>query len=126
MHPFRTAIEARDLGAVSGLLSDEVVLWSPITFKPYRGRDAAVTILTAVSQVFEDFSYVREIGNPDEPDHALVFRARVGDRQLVGCDFIHTDDSGAIDELMVMVRPLSGARALAEAMHAQLAASSSA
>jgi hypothetical protein len=124
VHPFRTAIEAKDLEAVSGLLSDDVVLWSPITFKPYRGREAAMTILTAVARVFEDFSYVREIGDPGERDHALVFRARVGDKQLEGCDFIHTDDGGAIDQLTVMVRPLSGALALAEAMQAQLASSS--
>jgi hypothetical protein len=51
-----------------------------------------------------------------------VFQARVGDKQIEGCDFIHLDDDGLIDELVVMVRPLSGALALAEAMQAQLAA----
>jgi hypothetical protein len=70
--------------------------------------------------VFEDFSYLREIGAPDEPDHALVFRARVGDRQIEGCDFLHTDESGCIDQLVVMVRPMSGVLALADAMKAQL------
>jgi hypothetical protein len=71
--------------------------------------------------VFEDFSYTREIGAPDAPDHALVFQARVGDRQIEGCDFLHMDEHGSIDEFVVMVRPLSGALALAEAMKAQLA-----
>ena len=90
-------------------------------FKPYHGRAAVTAILAAVSQVFEDFSYVREIGAPDARDHALVFRARVGDKQIEGCDFLHLDDGGSIDELVVMVRPLSGALALADAMKAQLA-----
>jgi limonene-1,2-epoxide hydrolase len=120
VHPFRTAVEARDLDAVVALLADEVVLWSPLVFKPYRGRAAAATILTAVSEVFEDFSYTREIGAADARDHALVFRARVGDKQIEGCDFLHLDENGSVDELMVMVRPLSAALALAEAMSAKL------
>jgi hypothetical protein len=121
MHPFRTAVEARDLGAAVSLLSEDVVLHSPVTFKPYRGRDAVGAILGAVSKVFEDFSYAREIGAADARDHALVFNARVGDKQVEGCDFLHLNDNGEVDELVVMVRPLSGLLALAEAMQAQLA-----
>jgi hypothetical protein len=122
VHPFRSAIEARDLDAVSALLAEDVVFRSPIVFKPYEGRAAVTAILAAVAQVFEDFSYLREIGADDARDHALVFQARVGDKQIEGCDFLHLDDDGAIDELVVMVRPLSGAHALADAMSAQLAA----
>jgi hypothetical protein len=121
MHPFRSALERRDLDAAVALLADDVVFRSPIVFKPYRGRATVGAILAAVSRVFEDFSYVREIGAPDARDHALVFQARVGDRQIEGCDFLHTDESGSIDELVVMVRPLSGALALAQAVTAQLA-----
>jgi ketosteroid isomerase-like protein len=121
MHPFRAAIEARDIDAAVALLADDVVFRSPVVFKEYRGRAAVSPLLHAVSQVFEDFEYVREIGAPDAADHALVFRTRVGDRQLEGCDFIHTAADGSIDELTVMVRPLSAALALAEAMAARLA-----
>jgi hypothetical protein len=35
------------------------------------------------------------------------------------CDFIHLDEDGLIDEFTVMVRPLSGAQALAAATGAQ-------
>jgi hypothetical protein len=120
-HRFRAAIEANDMQAAVGLLADDVVFRSPIVFKPYRGRDQVALLLQAVSRVFEDFRYVREIGAPDAHDHALVFHARVGDRQLEGCDFLHSDEHGLIDDFAVMVRPLSGALALAEAMRAQLA-----
>jgi hypothetical protein len=51
-----------------------------------------------------------------------VFQARVGELQIEGCDFLHIDEDGAIDELVAMVRPLTGAHALADAMKAQLAA----
>ena len=121
MHPFRAAVEAGDLDAAVALLSEDVVFRSPVVFKPYRGRAAVGALLAAVARVFEDFSYLREIGAPDARDHALVFQARVGDRQIEGCDFLHADENGSIDELVVMVRPLSGALALAEAMKAQLA-----
>jgi hypothetical protein len=121
VHPFRAAIEARDIDAAVALLADDVVFRSPVVFKPYRGRDSVKAILFAVSQVFRDFRYVREIGAPDAADHALVFQARVGDREIEGCDFIHVGDGGSIDELTVMVRPLSATIALAEAMNAMLA-----
>jgi hypothetical protein len=121
VHTFRSAIEARDVDAAVDLMSDDVVFRSPIVFKPYRGHDAVRVLLAAVSRVFEDFRYVREIGAPDARDHALVFEARVGDKQIEGSDFLHFDENGSIDELMVMVRPLSGALALAEAMKSQLA-----
>jgi len=122
MHAFRNAIERRDLDAVTALLAEDVTFRSPVVYKPYQGRDQVTLLLAAVAQVFEDFRYTREIGAPDAPDSALVFTARVGDREVEGCDFIHTGEDGLIDELYVMVRPMSGVTALAEAMKRQLAA----
>jgi hypothetical protein len=122
MHSFGAAVEARDMNAAVALLSEDVVFRSPIVFKPYQGRDAVAAILHAVSRVLEDFRYVREIGAPDPTDHALVFQARIGEREIEGCDFLHIDEDGSIDELVVMVRPLTAAQALAEAMRAELAA----
>lgn len=74
MHSFRAAIEARDIAAAVALLSDNVVLRSPVVFKPYQRREAVEPILHAVSRVFEDFRYVREIGSEDAAHHALVSR----------------------------------------------------
>lgn len=120
VHPFRSAIEARDLDAAVALLREDVVFHSPVVFKPYHGREAMRRILEAVLAVFEDFRYVREIGADDARDHALVFEARVGDKQIDGCDFIQLDEDGAIRVFTVMVRPMSGMVVLAEAMKAQL------
>ena len=122
MQEFRSAIERRDLDAVVALLAGDVVFRSPIVYAPYHGREQVRALLSAVGRVFEDFSYSRQIGG-DGADHAHVFRARVGDREVEGCDFVHTNDEGLIDELYVMVRPLSGAVALAEAMKRELALS---
>jgi SnoaL-like domain len=114
----RAAVEARDLDALVALLSDDVVFRSPIVHKPYHGPQAVRVLLEGVLAIFEDFRYVRQIGAPDSPDHALVFQTRVGDRDIEGCDFLHENEDGLIDEFTVMVRPLSGAHALAEAMRA--------
>ncbi|MEU4320323.1 nuclear transport factor 2 family protein [Nocardia fluminea] len=117
MHPFRTAVEARDDAAIEALLAENVVFTSPVAFQPYSGKALTAAILRAVIRVFEDFRYVREIG--EGRDHALVFEATVDGKQLTGCDFVHLDEDGKIDELMVMVRPLSAATALAARMGAQ-------
>ena len=77
-------------------------------------------LLTAVTQVFEDFRYVECFDRGDAA--TLVFKARVGDRELDGVDILSFDEGGFVRELTVMVRPLSGANALAEAMQAKLAA----
>jgi len=121
MQQFREAIERRDLEGAFALLSEDVAFRSPIVHQPYEGREQVEVLLTAVAQVFEDFRYTREIGAPDASDSALVFRARIGDREVEGCDFIHVGADGLVDELYVMVRPLTGALALAEAMKQQLA-----
>jgi hypothetical protein len=123
MKEFRSAIERRDLDAVVALLARDVVFRSPIVYAPYNGREQVRVLLSAVARVFEDFSYSRQIAGGDGADHAYVFRARVGDREVEGCDFVHTNDEGLIDELYVMVRPLSGAVALADAMKRELALS---
>jgi hypothetical protein len=126
MHPFRSAIEsALETGRIEPVLelcSPEVVFSSPVVFRPYRGRETLRVILGAVMRVFEDFRYEREIGAEGAEDHALVFKARVGDRELQGCDFIHTGPDGLIDEFTVMVRPRSAMLALAEAMASEMLA----
>jgi hypothetical protein len=122
MHPFRSAIEVGDTNRVLELFSPEVVFNSPVVFRAYHGREALGVILGAVARVFEDFRYEREIGGEGPGDHALLFRARVGDRELHGCDFLHTGEDGLIDEMTVMVRPRSAMLALAEAMQAEVLA----
>lgn len=102
-------------------LHPDVIFRSPMVFKPYEGRDAVMVLLRAVAQVFEDFRYVAELAGTGEYDHALVFEARVGDRQLQGCDFIRTGEDGLITALTVMVRPGSGLMALGGAMSELLA-----
>ncbi len=123
---FRDAIErgraTGDAEDVVALVADDVAFRSPVVHAPYRGRAEVEPLLRAVVRVFDRFEFVRELTGAGGVDHALVFRARIGDRDLEGCDFLHVNDDGLIDELFVMVRPLSGATALAEAMQRELSA----
>lgn len=118
MQSFRAAVEGGDLAAATALLADDVVFTSPVVFKPYQGKAVTSEILRAVFSVFEDFQYEKSVSEGD--DHVLVFTARVGDRSLQGVDVLHTNADGLIDAFTVMVRPLSGARALQDRMAAAL------
>ena len=122
MHPFRAEVEARDAEAAVATLDDDVVFISPIVFKPYAGKAAAAAVITAALRVFEDFAYEAELASEDGRNHALMFRARVDRKDIQGCDFLHHGEDGLVDQLTVMVRPLSAALALRDRMAAQLAA----
>ena len=111
---FVAAAEAFDPEAMRQALAPEVRFLSPVVFRAYEGRDLVLMILGAASRVLEDFTYVNKLGGADSA--ALIFTARVGDRELDGLDMLRFDSDGLVSELMVMVRPLSGANALAEAM----------
>jgi hypothetical protein len=117
-HPFRAAVEARDHAAMVAALAPDVSFHSPVTFKPFEGRDAVAVVLGAVLQVFESFRYTDELAG--DGTLALVFEARVGDRDLQGLDLLRLDGDGLIEDLTVMVRPLSAALALRDAMGRQL------
>jgi hypothetical protein len=117
---FRAAAEAKDFSAADDVFADDVVFRSPVVFKPYEGREALKVLLGAVVRVFEDFRYVDQVEGPDSA--VLMFATRVGDRELQGVDILRFDDAGKIAEMIVMVRPMSGVHALAEAMKRQLEA----
>ena len=121
---FRHAAEAKDFSAIDELFAENVVFRSPVVFKPYEGRDAVAMLLGAVAQVFEDFRYTDQIETGDSA--ALMFSARIGDRELDGIDYLHFGSDGRVDQLAVYVRPMSGVNALAEAMQRKLEEASAA
>jgi hypothetical protein len=117
---FIQAAKAADAEAMAAALAPDIVFSSPIVFKPYEGREQVAPILAAVMQVFEDFRYVDHLESGNAA--TLIFKARVGDRELDGLDYLRFRDDGLASEFTVMVRPLSGALALAERMRALLEA----
>jgi SnoaL-like domain len=112
---FKVAVETEDREALTEALAEDVVFRSPVVFKPYEGKPVVSTILIeGAMNVFEDFSYRHQLENGDVA--ALIFDARVGDRELQGIDLLRFDAAGKVVELTVLVRPMSGVNALAQAM----------
>jgi hypothetical protein len=108
---FRKAIEIGDLNGAIASLAPDVVLHSPVTFKPFQGKEAVAALLSILFRTFEG-----------DGGTVLHFRTRVGDREVEGIDMIHTNMDGLIDDFTVMVRPLSAALALRDSVGAQLGA----
>ncbi len=110
-------VARRDMRALPSLLHPEAVFRSPAAYSPYQGEAALVLILnTVLLEVFEDFTYHRELWSDDGLSVVLEFSAKVARRDLKGIDMIRFDANGKIVDFEVMVRPASGLRVLAEAM----------
>ncbi|MBJ2231008.1 nuclear transport factor 2 family protein [Pseudomonas simiae] len=111
----------RDLKALPDLLAPDAVFRSPMAHTPYPSAPVVSMILNTVINVFEDFTYHRELATGDGLSVVLEFSARVGDKQLKGIDLIRFNEQGQIIEFEVMIRPLSGLQALGEEMGRRLA-----
>lgn len=103
-----------DLDDLHNMLHHDIEFHSPAFFKPKHGVDAAHFILSNVIDIFSDFTYHREWIDGNE--FALEFSATVGDKSIKGIDLIRWNDDGKITHFEVMVRPLNGLGALAQAM----------
>jgi hypothetical protein len=104
----------------------DAILHSPVSFKPFEGRDAISQLLRILMEVFDEFRYTDELSSADGGSVGLVFRARVGTREVEGLDLLRFDEQGKVRELTVMVRPRSALEALFAAVGSRLAAAAGA
>ena len=132
--------------ALGDVLADDVVLHSPVLFKPLPGKDTVAMYLTAAAMSFVGkaragageggerpkvasptgdttwdgrFRYVREVVG--ERDAILEFETTMAGRYVSGVDMIRCDDEGRIVDFKVMVRPMQAIDAVRELMVAALA-----
>src|SRR5512145_2021520 len=118
---FRRGVESKDVAVMMEAFADGAVLHSPITFKPFEGREAIARLLGILMQVFQDFRYTDEL-TAEDGTKALIFRTRVGDRDVEGLDLIRFDEAGLIRDFTVMVRPRSAVEALLREVSSRLTA----
>ena len=111
--------KGKDMQALAEALADDVLLRSPVLWKPKEGKATAMLYLSSAARVLEDFTYQRQFVG----DNAVVleFSARVGSLGVKGVDIIQFNAAGQIVDFEVMVRPASGLQALGAAMAQQLA-----
>jgi hypothetical protein len=119
-HPFGIAVEAGDEEGAMATIADDVVFRSPAVHRVYEGKPIVELLLRAVATVFENFRYTNEWR--DGSTTILFFEANVGDRELQGIDILEEDDAGKVAKFTVMIRPLSGLQAVAQAMQARFGA----
>ncbi len=111
---FRRAVEASDLAAIEATLAPDIVFHTPIKFRPFEGREMVMALFGVLLETLTDFRYTDELAGHGTA--ALVFSAKVGDREIEGLDLLRFGADGLIDDFTVMVRPLTAAQALAEAV----------
>ncbi|MGX1853434.1 nuclear transport factor 2 family protein [Streptomyces sp. NPDC055299] len=127
---FKAAVQARELGALDELFTEDVRLYSPVKFTPFEGRPMVLGLFGVLLRTFEDFHYVGELAGSAQTaagadggsaeSTILVFRATVRGKQIHGIDLLQFDEAGRIKEFTVMVRPQSAVQALGEAVLAGL------
>jgi 2,4-dienoyl-CoA reductase (NADPH2) len=110
-----------NLGELVEILNPKAVFRSPMAHTPYPSAQAVQLILGTVSQVFENFTYHRELASADGLSVVLEFSASVNGKELKGIDMIAFDEEGKIVDFEVMVRPMSALQALGEEMGKRLA-----
>ena len=115
-------IRTGDLKNLPALLDPQAVFRSPMAHTPYPGAPVVSMILNTVFEVFQDFTYHRELATADGLNVVLEFSATVNGKQLKGIDMIRFNEQGKIVDFEVMVRPMSGLQALGEEMGRRLGA----
>lgn len=127
---FRAAVEQQDLSAVLDCFADDIRLFSPVKFTPFTGKAEVSALFAVLLRTFEQFRYVGTLAG--EVEHAdggaptstqvLVFRCVVNGKQVHGIDMMQANADGLIDSFTVMIRPMSAAQAVGQAVLAGLVA----
>lgn len=98
------------------LIAEDVLIHTPLYWKPRQGRMLGATLITGVANIFEDLTYVRQWIS--EHDICLEFKTSIGDVGVKGIDLITLNEVGLIQELEVMIRPPNALALLRERMEA--------
>ena len=93
-----------DKDALSGILAEDVVLYSPLGDEPLTGREAVLEAMQGVGAVAADLTYKEVLSG--ETHHAAYFRLQVEDTVVDGMDYILLDADGKIAEVTIWWRPL--------------------
>jgi hypothetical protein len=115
--PHRDTVEAfvehmhggADKEALSGILAENVVLYSPLGDEPTIGREAVLAAIRGVGGS-ADLTYKEVLSG--ETHHAAYFRLQIDDTAVDGMDYILLDTDGKIAEVTIFWRPLPSGVAL--------------
>jgi SnoaL-like domain len=92
-----------DKEALSGILAEDVVLYSPLGDEPTIGREAVLAAMRGIGGS-GDLTYKEVLSG--ETHHAAHFRLQIDDTAVDGMDYILLDADGKIAEVTIWWRPL--------------------
>ena len=92
-----------DRDALSGILAEDVVLYSPLGDEPTTGREAVLEAMRGVGGS-ADLTYKEVLTG--ETHHAAYFRLQIEDTVVDGMDRFLLDADGKIAEVTIWWRPL--------------------
>jgi SnoaL-like domain len=98
-----------DKDALSGILAENVVLYSPLGDEPTTGRDAVLEAIRGVGAA-ADLTYKEVLTG--KTHHAAYFRLQIEDTAVDGMDRFLLDADGKIAEVTIWWRPLPAGVAL--------------
>ena len=109
--PHRDTVEAfvdhmhggADKDALSGILAEGVVMYSPLGDEPTTGRETVLEAMRGIGGS-ADLTYKEVLSG--ETHHAAYFRLQIEDTAVDGMDYIRLDSDGKIAEVTIFWRPL--------------------
>ncbi len=109
-----------DAKLLKSMLHKEAIFYSPILFKPQKGRKIVMVYLLSAAKMFENtnFHYVKEIVG--EREAILEFNAEIDGIIIDGVDIITWNEDDLITEFKVMIRPSKAIEKVGEKMLANL------
>jgi hypothetical protein len=113
-HEFRRAVELHDRELIRAVLAPGVVVHSPVTARPFEGKEVVTKLIYAARAGVDGFVYTDEI--LADGVAGLIFRGKIKGRPAEGIDLVRLDDAGLVADLTVMIRPLFAGAAFNEVM----------
>ena len=101
-------VNERNIHELNSFISDDVTLFSPVVFKPIKGKFMVTMYLQAAAEIIanDNFKYVREV--VDKQNAILEFETEINGLSVNGVDMLQFTKDGKLKEIKVMIRPIKG------------------
>lgn len=120
LHPYAQAFADGDYDRTVAQLTDDVVFHSPVIGgMAFNGRASTAELLRIIFREVSDVQYTHAFA--DAEAHVTVANARVRGKPIKVSALLELNPDGKVREIWVMVRPLVGVVAIAEAIGSGLA-----
>jgi len=112
LYTFLEAMQRKDLDTMLAQMAETVILKTPLDVEAFPGKPAVRPVAQALLRVVDKFDF-REI--MQGPRHvAVFFKVSVGALELDAMDYFRLGETGLIEEMTVLWRPLPSVVAVHE------------